>query len=65
MAYTKYIAWLNNTSVAIGTYELVRAKAEEIFHSALWQANEGHKFTMIRITTSGNQRLVNYYYPRH
>lgn len=53
----KYIAWLNRTSVAIGSKSEVRTKALNIFASAAWQRTHSG-ITTLEITTYGTQRLV-------
>ena len=58
MVFPKYIAWLNGTSVAVGTLTHVRTKAIEIFQSPNWQAFEAHKGTILRVSTYGAQKFV-------
>ena len=53
----KYIAWLNQTSVAVGSKSEVERKAREIAHSALWLEHQRGP-TTLRITTYGAQKFV-------
>jgi len=57
MAFPKYIAWLNSTSVAVGTKAQVERKAREIAHSELWLEHQRGP-TTLRITTYGAQKFV-------
>ena len=55
MAFPKYIAWLNGTSVAVGSQSEVEQKARDIFASKLWQDTHQGKETTLKITTYGKQ----------
>ena len=52
------IAWLNGTSVAIGSESEVRTKAIDIFHSKAWQDTHVNRPTVLRVTTYGQQRTI-------
>lgn len=56
MAFPKYIAWLNGTSVATGSISEVEAKAREIAASDQWQQH--NSATTLKITTYGKQQFV-------
>jgi hypothetical protein len=55
---SKYIAWLNGTSVKAGTILECEAHARHIFNTPAWQETHVGKKTVLRITTYGRQRLV-------
>lgn len=54
---TKYVAWLDGQSVAVGGLKEVKKKAIEIFQSPLWQETAGNTANL-KITTYGKQQFV-------
>jgi hypothetical protein len=58
MAHHKRIAWLNGTSVAVGTEVEVERKAREIFNTQRWQDTHKDRETILTITTYGSQRIL-------